>query len=47
VRIENNQFASDMHVKTNFVRSFLETAVVVANNKLTGNVTPLVSQLTR
>ena len=45
VRIEDNQFANDMRAKTNFVRSFLETPVVLANNKLTGNVTPLVNQL--
>ncbi len=47
VRIENNQFSNDMHVKTNFVRSFLGTPITLANNKLTGNVTPLVSQLTK
>jgi hypothetical protein len=45
VRIENNQFANDMRVKTNFVRSFLETPITLTNNKLTGNVTPLLSQL--
>jgi len=44
VRIENNQFANDMRIPTNFVRSFLQTPVVLANNKLTGNVTPLLSQ---
>ena len=41
IRIENNQFANDMRVNTNFVRSFLDTPVVLANNKLTGNITPL------
>jgi hypothetical protein len=41
VRIENNQFSNEMRVQTNFVRSFLETPITLANNKLTGNVTPL------
>jgi len=41
IRIEGNQFTNDMPYKTNFVRSVAEARVTLANNTLSGDVTPL------